>query len=126
MHRKEVAKVDIMHKRLVELLTPKGSIKQLSDYLIEHGEKKAPNTVGGWKSGISENYKKYLPQIADCFDVNIEWLSGKSNDKNGHKKIAPTVSGKSDNRRLLDSYLDEFTDAEIEKLLVQIKSERNM
>lgn len=118
--------MDIMHKRLVELLTPKGSIKQLADYLTEHGDKKSPNTVGGWKSGLSENYKKYLPQIADCFDVNIDWLSGKSNDKNGHKKSTLTAnSGKSDNRRLLDSYLDDFTEEQLARLLDKIKSERN-
>lgn len=76
--------------------------------------------VSQWRKGKTQPSKKKLERMAEVLDVDIQYL------EYGVQKIAPTVSGKSDNRRLLDSYLDEFTDAEIEKLLVQIKSERNM
>lgn len=53
--------------------------------------------------------------MAEILDVDVMYL------EYGHKKSAPAVSGKSDNRRLLDSYLDEFTEDELAVLLSKIK-----
>lgn len=73
-----------MRKRLVELLEPRGAATELAKYLNVH-----PNTVGGWKSGLSDGYKKYLPQIATFYDVSLDWLSGISDAKDVYKKAHP-------------------------------------
>lgn len=35
-------------------------------------------TFSDWKSGKSESYLKYLPQIADYLDVSVDYLLGKT------------------------------------------------
>ena len=46
--------------------------KELSDYL---GLSK--NTMTGWKNGNNTSYMKYLPQIAEFFNVSVDYLLGK-------------------------------------------------
>ena len=46
--------------------------KDLTDYL---GLTK--NTFTNWKGGTSESYKKHLPQIAEFFNVSVDYLLGK-------------------------------------------------
>lgn len=46
--------------------------KDLSDYL---GLSK--NTMTGWKNGNNTSYMKYLPQIAEFFNVSVDYLLGK-------------------------------------------------
>lgn len=75
--------------------------------------------VSQWRKGKTQPTKKKLERMAEILDVDIQYL------EYGHKKSAPAVSGKSDSRRLLDSYLDEFTEAEIAELLAEIKEKRN-
>ena len=41
-----------------------------------------------WKSGKSESYKKYLPQIADFLGVSVDYLLGKTD-----KKEKPSENG---------------------------------
>lgn len=57
--------------------------KDLTDFL---GLTK--NTFTNWKGGASESYKKYLPQIADFFNVSVDYLIG--------KEKAPAVNGEGD------------------------------
>ena len=35
-------------------------------------------TFSDWKSGKSESYLKYLPQIAEYLDVSVDYLLGKT------------------------------------------------
>ena len=79
--------MDTIHKRFTELTEPRGENKKLGEYLGVH-----PNTVCGWRKGLSKNFHKYIPQIAKYYDVNVAWLSGLSDDKYGHKKSALAVS----------------------------------
>lgn len=46
--------------------------KDLSNYL---GLSK--NTMTGWKNGNNTSYMKYLPKIAEFFDVSVDYLLGK-------------------------------------------------
>ena len=48
--------------------------KVLSDFL---GLSK--NTITGWKNGNNTSYKKYLPQIAEFFNVSVDYLLGNEN-----------------------------------------------
>lgn len=43
-------------------------------------------TISEWKNGKSKSYAKYLPQIAEFFDVSIEYLTGKSENKKNYKE----------------------------------------
>ena len=109
------------YQRFIELCNEKGVAP--SRVALDIGKSKP--AANGWKKKGSIPTDATLAKLAEYFNVSVEYLLGKSDAKNGHKKSAPAVSGKSDLRRLLDSYLDEFTDAEVEKLLAQIKVERN-
>lgn len=112
--------MDIMHKRLVELLEQRGAATDLAKYLGVH-----PNTVGGWKSTLSKGYNKYLPQIAEYFDVSLEWLSGRSDDRNEHKKAHP--QNEDELNALLVNSLKELSPAEVLSALAfveKIKSNR--
>ena len=39
-----------------------------------------------WSNGRSKSYNKYIPQIAEFFDVSIEYLTGKSENKKNYKE----------------------------------------
>lgn len=64
--------------RISELLADKGlTQKSLTDALqLKRG------TFTAWKSGVNESYKKYLPQIAEFFNVSVDYLLGKTDQKN--------------------------------------------
>ena len=59
--------------KILELIE-KNNIKQkdLTDYL---GISK--NAFTNWKGGFSQSYNRYLPQIAEFFNVSIDYLVGK-------------------------------------------------
>lgn len=50
--------------------------KQLTDFL---GIRK--QTVTEWKNGVTNSYNKYLPQISEFFDVSVDYLLGKTEQK---------------------------------------------
>lgn len=56
-------------------LIDKNNIKQkdLTDYL---GISK--NAFTNWKGGFSQSYNRYLPQIAEFFNVSIDYLAGRT------------------------------------------------
>ena len=59
---------------IVLLLKQKGKTqKELTDFL---GVSK--NTFTDWKSGRIKSYNKYLPQIAEFFDVSVDYLTGRT------------------------------------------------
>ena len=59
--------------KILQLLKSKGiKQKELSDYLSL-----SPNIFTEWKAGRNKSYKKYLPQIAEFFDVSVDALLGK-------------------------------------------------
>ena len=75
-------------------LVEKNNIKQkdLTDYL---GISK--NAFTNWKGGFSQSYNRYLPQIAEFFNVSIDYLVGRDEKQgdlpNGvyHGGKAPTI-----------------------------------
>lgn len=63
--------------KIMELLKSQGKTQR---GLAEHLGVK-PSVVSNWASGISQSYKKYLPQIAEFFEVTVDALvSGDSRD----------------------------------------------
>lgn len=63
-------------KRILNLNSSKGN----SDKTLELELKLKPKTVNNWKRGLSEGYMKMLPQLADYFDVSVDYLLGRTDD----------------------------------------------
>ena len=59
--------------------------------------------VTDWKAGRSKSYKKYLPQIAEYFNVSIDYLLGKTEEE---QKNQPASGGEltDHDRILLEAY----------------------
>ena len=64
--------MDVLTKILALLDENNIQQKDLSDYL---GLSK--NTMTGWKNGNNKSYMKYLSQIAEFFNVSVDYLLGK-------------------------------------------------
>ena len=59
--------------------------------------------VTDWKAGRSKSYKKYLPQIAEYFNVSVDYLLGKTEEAQNNK---PASGGEltDHDRILLEAY----------------------
>ncbi|KAF5055024.1 hypothetical protein DSECCO2_381920 [anaerobic digester metagenome] len=76
--------MDIMLERILLSVGKKhGAKKELCDYL---GLK--ANAVTEWEKGRNRGYTKYLPQIADYYGVSLDWLSGRSEQKENPPAIS--------------------------------------
>lgn len=82
-----------LNKISEELKTQKRTQKELCEYL---GINKT--AFSEWKNGKSSSYKKYLPQIADFFNVSVDYLLEKT-------EIKTPVTDESDE---LNEYLEEL------------------
>lgn len=61
--------MDTINKIMLLLEQKKLSQKELTDYL-----KLDKSTFSAWKNGKSKSFFKYLPQIADFFNVSTDYL----------------------------------------------------
>lgn len=69
--------MDIILTRILECMGNKyGAGKELANYLGLSG-----NVITNWKNGSNHSYMKYLPQIAEFYDVSESYLLGKSDSK---------------------------------------------
>lgn len=104
--------IDIITKLLKEQNKKQ---KDLTDYL---GITK--NAFTDWKSGRIKSYKKHLPQIAEFFDVSVDYLLGCTDQPDRDPAPSPLLSPEEqtlvENYRALDStgkgkasdYLDDL------------------
>ena len=91
--------MDITLERILSLLPRKpdgkfvhGVKKELAVFLgLPH------NTVMAWENGNSRSYRNYLYQIAEKYNVSVEWLKGETDIK---EKVAPAIG-------------DDFTESDI-------------
>lgn len=75
--------MDIMLERILSLIPKK------PDGKFVHGSKKdfadslelPSNIVAEWVSGRNKSYPNYLYEIAAKYDVSVEWLQGKTDEK---------------------------------------------
>ncbi len=63
--------MEILNRIILLLKENKRKQIELTDYL---GISK--NAFTNWKIGDNKSYMKYLPQIAEFFDVSIDYLTG--------------------------------------------------
>lgn len=91
--------MDIVLERILSLI-PKGP-----DGKYVHGAKtKFAKKIGYndgaivamWENGSSISYNKKLYQIADQYNVSVEWLQGKTEDKSIKETPDPKIEGYSE------------------------------
>lgn len=82
-----------------------GILDRISKLLGNREQRELTNHLGlksvafsEWKSGKSKSYRKYLIEIADFFNVSLDYLVY------GKEKSSPTVELTADERELLDIY----------------------
>lgn len=112
--------MDIVLERVLSLI-PKGKNGKYA-----HGAKvKFAKSIGYndgsivsmWENGTSVSYTKKLHQIADIYNVSVEWLKGETDDPNIKKAPGINAEGLSAARKALLDAVDGLTDEQCEKLL---------
>lgn len=112
--------MDIVLERVLSLI-PKGKNGKYA-----HGAKvKFAKSIGYndgsivsmWENGTSVSYTKKLHQIADIYNVSVEWLKGETDDPGIKKAPGINTEGLSAARKALLDAVDGLTDEQCEKLL---------
>lgn len=112
--------MDIVLERILSLI-PKGKNGKYA-----HGAKvKFAKSIGYndgsivsmWENGASVSYTKKLHQIADIYNVSVEWLKGETDDPGIKKSPGINAEGLSEARKALLDAVDGLTDEQCEKLL---------
>lgn len=88
--------MDIMLKRILSLIPKKENGKYV------HGAKKEfcdsigapPNIINEWERGVSKSYRNYLYQIAEKYNVSVEWLKGETDERNPAPKTEDGITEK--------------------------------
>lgn len=94
--------MDVMLQRILELIGDKhGATKQLAEAI-----EVSPNTISNWKSGTNKSYTKKADKIADYYGVSVDWLCGRSDDR--EIKKAPTEDGECNKQEVLREALKDY------------------
>ena len=96
--------MDIMLQRILELIGDKhGATKQLAEAI-----EVSPNTISNWKRGTNKSYTKKADKIADYYGVSVDWLCGRSDDR--EIKKAPTEGECNKQEALREALKDYISD----------------
>lgn len=112
--------MDIMLTRILSLIPKKPDGKFVHGALKEFANKlnlKSGNVVSDWMNGRSTSYISYVYQIADIYNVSVEWLKGETDDPSIKKAPGINAEGVSEARKALLDAVDGLTDEQCEKLL---------
>ena len=112
--------MDIMLARILSLIPKKPDGKFVHGALKEFANKlnlKSGNVVSDWMNGRSTSYTLYVYQIADIYNVSVEWLKGETDDPGIKKAPDPKIEGMGAGRQALLAAVDDLTDEQCEKLL---------
>jgi transcriptional regulator with XRE-family HTH domain len=121
--------MDIVLERILSLI-PKGP-----DGKYVHGAKtKFAKKIGYndgaivamWENGSSISYNKKLYQIAEEYNVSVEWLQGKTEDKSIKETPDPKIEGVSDAKKALLGAIDSLSDEQCRKLLPIVLSAKQV
>lgn len=110
--------LEVKLERVLELIgTRHGAAQELADAIDL-----PKNSVTGWRSGRLKSYKKYAPQIAEYYGVSLDWLSGRTDDRTGIKKDAPSEDETLDDTvRQITAKMRTMNKQELDRLLAMIK-----
>ena len=80
---------------------------------------KSGNLVSDWMAGRSSSYESYVYEIAEKYNVSVEWLRGETDIKE-----KPTLSGEqiSEAKKKVIDGLEDMTDEELLLLDARIKA----
>ena len=114
--------MDIVLERILSLIPKK------PDGKFVHGAKKefadslgmAHNLVTMWEKGQSSSYKNYLYEIADKYNVSVEWLKGESDQK---EKAPGNAEGLSDEDIRIVEWYRSLTDEQRAAILALTKKD---
>lgn len=120
--------MDIIGERVFSLIPKK------PDGKYKHGAKadfarslgfKSGAIVSDWESGKSDSYKNYLYQISALYNVSVEWLQGKTEDKSIKETPDPKIEGVDDKiaQFIRSASADELT--EISRYIEYLESKRD-
>lgn len=116
--------MDVMLERILSLIPH----KENGDYVFGEKKKfaariglKSGNLISDWEKGRSKSYEGYVYEIAQKYNVSVDWLKGESEQK---EKPATEVTGKSDRRSYAASFLEDATDEELEKYIAFMEFNR--
>lgn len=121
--------MDIVLERILSLI-PKGP-----DGKYVHGAKtKFAKKIGYndgaivamWENGSSISYNKKLYQIAEEYNVSVEWLQGKTENKSIKETPDPEIEGVSDAKKALLGAIDSLSDEQCRKLLPIVLSAKQV
>lgn len=87
---------EIMRRRIFELVGERRGATR--DLALAIGV--SSNKVSDWKAGRLSSFTDYAPQIAEYYNVSLDWLSGLSDEK--EQKEKPTATNDDE----LTEYLD--------------------
>lgn len=91
--------MDITLERMLTLIPKKenGNFKHgaLSQFARSIGFKDG-HIVSDWIAGNSESYKNYIYQVSALYNVSVEWLQGKTEDKSIKETPDPKIEGVDD------------------------------
>ena len=110
----------IVLTRILSLIPKKPDGKFVHGALKEFANKlnlKSGNVVSDWMNGRSTSYTSYVYQIADIYNVSVEWLKGETDDPSIKKSPGINAEGLSAARKALLDAVDGLTDEQCEKLL---------
>ncbi len=96
----------VLSNILKEMQKQNKSQKELTDYLDV-----SKSTFTDWKSGKSKSFMKHLPQIAEFFQVSVDFLTDQKN------KTAPSEQSLSPKQQLLFDIVADLTDDELKKVI---------
>ncbi len=122
-HNLRVNKMDETLNRILSLLPKK------PDGKLMHGAKKAfaekiglnhPQIVSDWQAGRNASYRNYLYQIAEQYDVSVEWLKGETDEKTPAAKMGDERSAKEIVLEKIDEIAQNGSDQELLDLLAVI------
>lgn len=121
-----VSFLDIMLERILSLIPKKDDGKFVHGALKSFANSiglKSGNLVSDWMAGRSSSYESYVYEIAEKYNVSVEWLRGETDIKE-----KPTLSGEqiSEARKQLYAALDDMTDEELLFLMSKIKAIKEM
>lgn len=120
--------MDIVLERILSLIPKDPDGKYVHGAKTKFAKKIGYNDgaiVAMWENGSSISYNKKLYQIADQYHVSVEWLQGKTEDKNIKETPDPKIEGVDDKiaQFIRSASADELT--EISRYIEYLESKRN-
>nr|DAI83100.1 MAG TPA: ESX-1 secretion-associated regulator [Caudoviricetes sp.] len=124
--------MDITLERMLTLIPKKenGTFKHgaLSQFARSIGFKDG-HIVSDWIAGNSESYKNYIYQVSALYNVSVEWLQGKTEDKSIKETPDPKIEGVNAEAQEILDYIRGATPAELAEVcryIGYLKSKRSM